>query len=94
VHFPCEFLCSLGLTNQQVHRSGVDSPPITTGRFVSLGVSFRGAFQKPVSSLSCRSGRSQIFLSAAKHTERFFTCSLFAAQILQNGIGALGRFAA
>src|SRR5438552_12575566 len=87
-------MCSLGLANEQIHGGGVDSCPITTGRFVSLRVSFSGAFQKLVTLLSRRSGCSQIFVSAAKHAERFFTGLLLASQIFQNGIGALGRSAA
>src|SRR5207249_5134244 len=90
-HFPGEFLCSLGLANEQIHGGSVDSGPITTGRFVSLRVSFRGAFQKLVTLLSRRSGCGQIFVSASKHAERFFTGLLLATQILQNSIGEIGR---
>src|SRR5438067_2447167 len=93
-HFPGEFLCSLGLANEQIHGGGVDSRPITTARFVSLRVSFRGAFQKLVTLLPCRSGCGEIFVSAAKHAERCITGLLRATQILQNSIGALRRSAA
>src|SRR6266404_2805701 len=93
-HLPREFPCSLGLANEQIHGGGVDSRPITTCRFVSLCVSFRGAFQKLLTLLPRRSGCGQIFVSAAKHPERFFTGLLLTAQIFQNGVGALGRSAA
>src|SRR5262244_1949071 len=93
-HFPREFLCSLRLTKEQIHRGGIDSRPVTTGGFVSLCVGFRGAFQKLVTLYSRRSGCGQVLVSAAKHAERLFTRLLFTTQILQNSISAFGRSAA
>ena len=78
------------LADEQIHRCGIDSGPITATCSIRFGVSLRSLSQKLRTLIRCCGCDCEVFIRPTKHPKRFFRWLRFVPQILENRVCPIG----